>query len=330
MNPAPPHVVATSTQAWRLIEKDYTLRLSLLANKWSEEHQKAKNMLFAEARRRGNSAYLGPAWVEMEIADTNKRAEWAYKACCEVWEIQGRSKCRAFFRGVFDWCLQPIFATRKGCFKSQLDLHQTRTRRTIPQGTAIYGHMTRQMGKLISEWNTRLEIDTRDNEYQQQIARQRDFENERARLAQLAAASASSRAASPQAQQTTLARIPGTLSPMAGGKKASKPGPPPNTQKKKFYAFAGEAWKAKQRRSGRVSAEDLLSIACQLDAAGLVPPKEYLEEKASRALREYNRQHGPSKRGAISTWERLVENQDKDQLRAMRRVLSRSAGIVRN
>jgi hypothetical protein len=165
---APPHVIATSTQAWRLIEKDYTLRLSIVAPKWAEEHQKAKNMLFAEARRRGNSAYLGPAWVDMEIADTNTRAEWAYKACCEVWEIQGRPKCRAFFRGVFDWCLQPIFAVRKGCFQSQLELHQTRTGRTIPQGTAIYGHMNRQMGKLISEWDTRLEIDARDNDYQRQ------------------------------------------------------------------------------------------------------------------------------------------------------------------
>ena len=176
MVPEPPHVISTSTQAWKLIEKDYTLRLSLVAHKWAEEHETAKKMLFAEARRRGNSAYLGPAWVDMEIADTNKRAEWAYRACCEVWEIQGRPKCRAFFRGVFDWCLQPIFAVRKGCFKSQLDLHQTRTRRTIPQSTAIYGHMTRQMGRLISEWNTRLEIETRDGDYQAEHTKAREEE----------------------------------------------------------------------------------------------------------------------------------------------------------
>lgn len=177
MAPGSRHVIATSTQAWRLIEKDYTLRLSLVAHKQAEEHQEAKNMLFAEARRRGNSAYLGPAWVDMEIADTNKRAEWAYKACCEVWEIQGRPKCRVFFRAVFDWCLQPIFAVRKGCFQSQLDLHQKRTRRTIPQGTAIFGHMNSQMGKLISEWNTRLEIDTRDNDYRQQQVREEELKH---------------------------------------------------------------------------------------------------------------------------------------------------------
>ena len=61
-----------------------------------------------------------------------------------------------------------------------------------------------------------------------------------------------------------------------------------------------------------------------------LPPKAYLEEEASKKLRKYNRQNAPSKRGAISTWEGLVENQDKDQLRAMRKVLSRSARLVRN
>lgn len=178
MAPAPPHVITNSTQAWKLIEKDYTLRLSLVAHKFAEEHQKAKMMLFAETRRRGNSGYLGPAWVDMEIADTNKRAEWAYQACCEVWEIQGRTKCRPFFRAVFDRCLQLIFAVRKGCFQSQFDLYRKRTRGTIPQ-SRIIGHMNRKMGQLISEWNTRLEIEARNNEYQQQQIREQEHKRTR-------------------------------------------------------------------------------------------------------------------------------------------------------
>jgi hypothetical protein len=331
MTPAHPQVITTSIQAWKLIEKDFTLRLSLLAHRFAEEHQRAKSVLLADARSRGNSAYLGPAWVDMEIADTNKRAEWSYKACCEVWKIQGRTKCRVFFRAVFDWCLQPLFSVRAGCFKSELDTHQIRTRCTFPQAnSAILGHMKREMDRLRANWNTKLEIATRDNEHQQQLARQRDFENERDRLVQLAATSQVNRTNPMQSQETTLLRAPEVFSPFAGDKKARKPGPRTDVQKEAFRAVAGKAWRSKQRKGDRVSAEDLLDIARQLDAAGLAPPKDYLEKKASKDLREYNRQNAPSKHGAITTWERLVQNQDKDQLRAMRKLLSRSAGIVRN
>ena|SRR5215469_1494454 len=62
-----------SIQVWKIIEQDFTLRLSLVANEWATEHLKAWNAVFAEARRRGNAAYCGPALVEMEIADADKR-----------------------------------------------------------------------------------------------------------------------------------------------------------------------------------------------------------------------------------------------------------------
>ena len=179
MVPAPPYVVSTSTQAWKLIEKDYTLRRNLVANRWDEEYPKAKNMLFAETRSRGNAAHLGPAWVKMEIAHTNQQAQLAYKTCCEIWEIQGRPKCRAFFRAVFDRCLQPLFSTRACRFKHEIELHQMRSGRMIPQGTAIFLLMNQALGRLRSEWRTRLEIATRDNEYQQ-LARQREARASRA------------------------------------------------------------------------------------------------------------------------------------------------------
>lgn len=69
--------IQTSTQAWKLIEQDYTLRLSLVAHEWATEHLRAWNAVFAEGRKRGNAAYCGPALVEMEIADADKRAEWS-------------------------------------------------------------------------------------------------------------------------------------------------------------------------------------------------------------------------------------------------------------
>lgn len=159
-----------------------------------------------------------------------------------------------------------------------------------------------------------------------------DEEKERARVV-VALSSAL-----PQIPQLGLSSLPGVLPATATGKPHStgagrstrKPGPAENPQKAKFSPVAGNAWKEKQLKDGRVSTEGLLCIARQLDAAKLVPPKDYLEKTASKQLAEYNRKNAPSKRGAISTWERLVENQDKDQLRAMRKVLSRSARLVRN
>jgi hypothetical protein len=169
----------TSAQAWKLIEKDYTLRLSLVAREWATEHLRAWNSVFAEGRKRGNSGYYGSALADMEIADADKRAEWSYRACCEIWDIQGRTKNRAFFRAIFDSCLQPMFSTREGCFRHALELHQKRTRARIPQGLSVIGgHMNREMSRLRAKWNTILEVATRDAENQERLKREQAIEQE--------------------------------------------------------------------------------------------------------------------------------------------------------
>jgi hypothetical protein len=156
------------TSAWELIQSDFTLRLSLVAHEWAAEHLAAWNAVFVEGRKRGNAGYAGPALVEMEIADADKRAEWSYQTCCEIWEIQGQRKSRLFFRAVFDSCLQPMFTTREGCFRHELELHRKRTLGKIAQDlSAIAGHMKREMNRLRAKWNTKLEIAARDNEHQQ-------------------------------------------------------------------------------------------------------------------------------------------------------------------
>ncbi len=167
----------TSAQAWKLIEQDYTLRLSLVAHEWAEKHLKAWNAVFAEGRKRGNSTYYGPALVEMEITDAEKRAQWAYQTCCEIWEIQGRTPSRLFFRAIFDFCLQSMLATREGCFRHGLELHQKRTRSSIPQGlSTIIGRMNQEMGRLRAKWNTKLEIAARDAEHQERLSREQEME----------------------------------------------------------------------------------------------------------------------------------------------------------
>lgn len=102
-----------------------------------------------------------------------KRAEWSYRTCCEIWEIQGRAKCRSFFRAIFDSCLQPMFSMREDCFKHKLELHQKRTRTRISQDpSAVGGHMKREMDKLRAGWNTILEIGTRDAESEERVKRE--------------------------------------------------------------------------------------------------------------------------------------------------------------
>ena len=175
MTPAFPHVITSSQQAWKLIEKDYTLRLSLVANEWATEHLRAWNAVFAEGRRRGNSAYYGPALVDMEIADMDKRAQWACDIFCEIWQIQGRNKCRPFFQTVFEQGINPVLSTREGCFQHGLELHLKRTGRELSQGLpAIMHSMKQRTGQLRAKWNTKLEIAARDAENQECLARERE------------------------------------------------------------------------------------------------------------------------------------------------------------
>lgn len=170
-----PHNTTSPQPVWKLIEQDYTLRLSLIAHEWATEHLKAWNAVFAEGRRRHNSAYSGPALVEMEIADAEKRAEWAYRTCCEIWKIQGRSKCRSFYRAIFDSCLQTIFSAREGCFMHELESHQKRTGGSIPQNLSVIGgHFKREMVRLRARWNTILQIAARDAENEERRKREQE------------------------------------------------------------------------------------------------------------------------------------------------------------
>ena len=167
----------TATQAWKLIEMDYSLRLYLVAPVWAAEHLRGWNAVFAEGRKRGNAAYCGPALVALLIAETDKRAEWAYQTCCAIWELQGRTKCRAFFSAIFESCLQIMFPVREGCFRHELELHQKRTGRGLSQGlSAIFGHMNQEMAKLRAKWNVKLQIAARDFEHQERVKHQRALE----------------------------------------------------------------------------------------------------------------------------------------------------------
>ena len=142
--------------------------------------------MFAKGRKRGNAAYFGPALVELLVAETDKRAEWAYQTCCEIWEIQGRTKCRPFFHAIFESCLQTMFSLREGSFRHELELHQKRTGRGHPEGlSSICGHMNQEMAKLRAKWNVKLQIAARDFEHQERAKIQRAREEKSREIMEL-------------------------------------------------------------------------------------------------------------------------------------------------
>jgi hypothetical protein len=94
-----------------------------------------------------------------------------------------------------------------------------------------------------------------------------------------------------------------------------------------FVGLAGQLWRdALPLGRPRVSKEMLLRIASQLDEKRYKPPSKYLEGKAGRSLKEFNRHNANAKLGSIKTWSQLVQSDDKDYVQGMRRLLSRCAG----
>jgi hypothetical protein len=177
----------SSLEVWRLIEKDLTLRLSLKTREWNTQRQKDINAIAHEARRRGNASYYYPALIEYEEKHINERAEWSYKTCCEVWEIQGQKKSHAFYRAVFDGCLTPLFSLRKGVLTNDIQIRERRLNSGSGQSTGALRSFAMAIERLRADWNTRLEIASRDNDYQQQQIREQEQKEKRTSTAPIPA-----------------------------------------------------------------------------------------------------------------------------------------------
>ena len=125
-----------------------------------------KGLARGEERKLKNSGYFPGAWADLEIRRADEWADKLVKAWLEIWEIQGRAKCHALFRAVFDWELIPLFATRKSCFQAESVQLETRTGQP-GRFAAARGHFARQMGKLISKWNRKLDVADREAMYRE-------------------------------------------------------------------------------------------------------------------------------------------------------------------
>jgi len=301
MIPAPPRAVSSAAQAWDIMRDDVTLRQSLMTHGFNEQRQKDLLALGYEDRQKGNSGYYLPACIELEIRDTNERAQALYDACCEVWENHGRKKNRVFYRAVFDNCLQLLFGTRRGGIAYDLQLRDTRMG-TPGRSKAALGSLTRRMGQLSATWIQKLENETRDCETRERVERERA-----ALLPSTQVPSTSHSEYRPQASQK-----------QKQGRKEQRP--------RDFTTLAGSLWKQKKGPTGRVSHDDLKAIGGELDSHKFTPPADYLEATAAADLKASNSKNARSRfGGAIRRWNDLVQRGDKNDLQAMRKLLSRCA-----
>lgn len=166
---APLPAIATPAQAWNIMRDDVNQRHSLMNTAWNEQRQKDILGIGYEERQKGNAGYYLPARVELEIRDTNERAQALFDACCEVWGIHGFNKNRAFYRAVFENCLVPLFATRRSCVQSEL-IRRDEIMRKSGNSTMALRSLARRMDQLRSKWNTKLDIETRNCEAKERAA----------------------------------------------------------------------------------------------------------------------------------------------------------------
>jgi len=301
MIPAPPRAVSSAAHAWDIMRDDVTLRQSLMTPGFNEQLQKDLLALNSETHERGNAGYYLPARIELEIRDTNERAQALYDTCCEVWENHGRKRNRAFYRAVFDNCLQLLFGTRRGVIAYELQLRDTRMG-TPGRSSATQGSLTRRMGQLSATWNQKLEKEARDSDTRERVARE------------LAAKLSLAHTAADHAAESK----PSASLPVKSGRKPRL--------SSEFVAFAGTLWRDKQGSNKRVGFRDLEWIAQQLDARKFLPPGEYLEKRAAEILKRSNSKNAHSKAGAVLSWSDLVTKGGQEPIRAMKRLLSRCAG----
>jgi hypothetical protein len=167
--PDPP---LTSDQAWNFIQEDFTLRLSLLVDDMRTQFQKDLSELEFEIRKKGNVGYYFYARVELEIRHIDACAEKYWATCREIWSMQGRRESQIFYRAIFDHCLTPMFAIRKGAATSELQMRDVRIG-TPGASTATLGHLAAEVNRLTAKWNTKLQIAARDLDHVKRIALER-------------------------------------------------------------------------------------------------------------------------------------------------------------
>ena len=233
--------------------------------------------------------------VEGAAARESDYADWMarrfFHDCLNIWtEVLLRQVSKAFYQGVFIYCLSPFFADRERWFQNQL--HRQKKIREVPD--ELIGDEIRNFGDrmfaLQSLW--RSQLDSHDLDAQRK-ARIRRLKADAEKPAERAVTRSSTAAA---------ARRSGAVAESSAAGAAKRPGPK-SKRNPEFVKAAGRLWNVELKSSPnrRIDQSGLERIAQQLDELGFSEPADWLEGAAGKALKAFNSKNSTSTPGPIRT-----------------------------
>lgn len=89
-------------------------KLSKLVAEMHEKFVKDEAQISFEGRKRGNSGYFLPTFLDKQVERTDEWARKEYEIFCECWYEQGRCISPEFIRAIYPQALLTIFHVRKG------------------------------------------------------------------------------------------------------------------------------------------------------------------------------------------------------------------------
>jgi hypothetical protein len=276
-----------------------------------------------------------PEAISQELQRMEQSVEKQFEAALDVWKKQQFKPSSVLYQSLKTHLIIPFIRRRKRLVRAQIknaQIQSWKSDKTAQSLEALY----RALAKLESRWVGKLNFLAKQAFYAEEEARREHDHNRRsADIAAMKEYLSLTRVDFPPvtpftlpsyfAPSATMGEIPQIGYPQSEGRRTVRPGPAEKL-KREFVTFAAALWNGSKCVSGRVSRENLLRIAEKLDAAEYGPPAEYLEKQSAQELRRSNSKSARSKVGPLLRWVALVNHDDKNQLRAMRKLLSRCAG----
>jgi hypothetical protein len=276
-----------------------------------------------------------PEATQQELRRVEDWAEKQFEAALAVWDKQRLKPCSVLYQSLQKYLLIPFVRGRRRRVRAQIKKEQLRSNEP-GKTTRELEKLDRALTKLKSKWEGKLKFLVKEALYADEEARREKAHNRQsADFAGIKEYLSRIRVDFPPVTPFTLpsyyapsaamGEIPQIGYPQSEGRRTVRPGPAEKL-KPEFVTFAAALWNGSKSVSGRVSPENLLRIAGELDAAQYGPPAKYLEEQSAKELRTSNSKNAHSKVGPLLMWVPLVKHGDKNQVRAMRKLLSRCAG----
>jgi hypothetical protein len=130
------------SEGFRWHDLDQTLvapKLSKLSAEMQKAFFKDEAEISFEGRKRGNSAYFLPAFLDKQLERTDEWARRKYEIYCECWYEQGHCISPEFVRAVCTHGILGIFQVRKGTIARPLCEADSENWRTAE--SALFGHL---------------------------------------------------------------------------------------------------------------------------------------------------------------------------------------------